>query len=294
MTSRVVGAMQAGVARGRGKHYGGLRSLREHVLRRAYLGDWPARAWGLLPHARTVRLLHHELMVGSDAPLRVAFASDLHLGPTTSIHTLEHAFAHLRRCRPDVLVLGGDYVFLDATEARMDALAELVGSVDAKVKLAVFGNHDLWTDHERIERALKSARTQVLVNQAVRLPAPWSHVAILGLDEPWTGAPDAARAIKACGDATVRLAVSHAPYAWNHLREHDVALLWCGHTHGGQIALPGARGARPIVLPPYCENLAYGMHRFPEGHVFVSRGIGATELPVRTFAPPDVALFTLT
>jgi len=291
VTSRVLRAMHARAVRGRGKHYGGLRSLRENVLRRAYLGDWPARAWGLLPHARNVRLLRYPMNVGTRAPLRVAFASDLHLGPTTSMHTLERAFSHLRACRPDVLVLGGDYVFLDATESRMRALASLVHSVEAKVKVGVFGNHDLWTDHDRIARALESAGTRMLVNEAVRLPAPWSHVAILGLDEPWTGSPDEARAVEACGDATVRLAVSHAPYAWRHLRAHGVSLLWCGHTHGGQIALPGAR---PIVLPPYCEDLAFGMHRYAEGNVSVSRGIGATEVPVRTFAPPDVSLFSLT
>jgi predicted MPP superfamily phosphohydrolase len=276
--------------RGRGRYYGKLRALSERVLRRAYLGDWPARAWGLLPYAREVRLLRYQMNVGVGAPLRIAFASDLHLGPTTSPHTLARAFAHLRACRPDVLVLGGDYVFLEATESRARALTLLASSVEAKVKVAVFGNHDLWTDHARIGRALGCAGVRMLENEAVRLPAPWSHVAILGLDEPWTGAPDGAASIAACGDATVRIAVSHAPTAWDHLRHRSVSLLLCGHTHGGQIALPGFR---PPVLPPHSRHLAWGMHAFDRGHVFVSRGVGATELPVRAFAPPDVALFTL-
>lgn len=279
--------MEAG---GRGRHYARGRAAREELLRRLYVRDWPARAWGLLGRARRVRLLSHHLHLGLGVPLRIAFASDLHVGPTTSLRTLEVAFDHLRAMRPDVLVLGGDYVFLQADERRASVLESLVRSVPASRKLAVLGNHDLWTDHGCIERALGRAGAQVLVNDAARLPEPWAHVAILGLDDPWTGSPDADRALAACGDARVRLAVAHAPDAWRLLQDRGVALLLCGHTHGGQIALPGPR---PIVLPPGGRSFPWGLHAMGDAHLFVSRGVGATELPMRTFAPPDVAMFTL-
>lgn len=286
-------------AKGRGRHYSPFRGLTESALRAAYRGDWPARAWGLLPRAADVHRLDHRIPLpersfSSDAarpPLRIAFASDLHLGPTTSPRTLDRAFALLAEAAPDVLVLGGDYVFLDATEARALELERRVAAVPARTKVAVLGNHDLWTHHTRLERALERAGARVLINDAVRLPKPHDDIAVLGLDDPWSGSPDGEAALRACGDAPVKIAVSHSPDGVPFIRDRGVCLLLAGHTHGGQIALPGPR---PIVVPgPLGKRWPYGLHREGDLTLFVSRGIGASELPIRAFAPPDIAVFTL-
>jgi hypothetical protein len=69
-------------------------------------------------------------------------------------------------------------------------------------------------------------------------------------------------------------------------------LLLSGHTHGGQIALPGPR---PIIVPgPLGKRWPFGLHRAGDLTLFVSRGVGTTELPIRTFATPDIAVFTVT
>jgi predicted MPP superfamily phosphohydrolase len=222
----------------------------------------------------------------------LAFLSDLHLGPTTATETLDHAFAAITEARPDVLLLGGDYVFLDAHRSLADELSQRVASVPARTKLAVFGNHDLWTDHGLLEEALTRAGARVLVNQAVRLPAPFDEIAVLGLDDPWTGRPDPEPAISECGDARVRLALVHSPDGAAFLQNRSIALMLCGHTHGGQIALPGGR---PLVLPPgpYSKRFAWGLHQLEDLKLFVSRGVGATELPLRSYAPAEVAIFDL-
>jgi predicted MPP superfamily phosphohydrolase len=280
----------------RGRHFSARRRLVEAALRLAYPGDWPARMWGLVPGATRVEVVRHSLPLlpkrdHDRPPLRLAFASDLHLGPTTPRRTLDRAFDALAAIEPDVLLLGGDYVFLEATPARVDELARRVAEVPAKLKLAVLGNHDLWTHHHRIERALARASAQVLINDAVRLPQPWSDVAILGLDEPWTGAPDATAAIEACGDARLRLAIAHAPEAMPMLRARGVSLLMCGHTHGGQLALPGGT---PIVMwGTQGRRYPHGLHTIDDLHLFVSRGIGGVEIPFRAWAPPDVAAITI-
>lgn len=269
----------------------------EATLRLAYAPfDWPARLWGLWPGARDVRLVEHALPLlptGRERPpLRVAFLSDLHLGPTTPRATLDRAFDLVSARSPDVVLLGGDYVFLDATRARADELEARVAALRAPVKLAVLGNHDLWTAHGRLERALARAGARVLVNQAARLPPPYDDVAVLGLDDPWTGAPDAAPGLAACAGARLTIALCHSPDGLAFARAPAVELLFAGHTHGGQIALPGPR---PIVLPPgpFSRRLPFGLFRVDGTWVFVSRGVGATELPVRAHAPPDVALVTL-
>ena len=77
---------------------------------------------------------------------------------------LEAAFARLAALAPDVLVLGGDYVSLEVTPLMGELLERLVAGVPAAVKVAVLGNHDLWTDHTIVERALVRAGATVLVN----------------------------------------------------------------------------------------------------------------------------------
>jgi len=281
---------------GRGRRYSALRGLSELVMRTVYQGDWPARAWDRMPGRALVERLDHHLCLDParprPTPLRIAFASDLHLGPTTPKSVLDRAFALLSEAAPDVLILGGDYVFLDATAGRARELRSRVRAVPAPIKLAVMGNHDLWTHHGLIEDALAEAGARVLINDAVRLPSPHDDIAILGLDDPWTGQPDGARAVAACGDATVRLGVCHSPDGVPFVRGRGVSLLLTGHTHGGQIALPGPR---PIIVPgPLGKRWPFGLHREDDLILFVSRGVGTTELPIRTFATPDIAVFTVT
>jgi len=84
------------------------RGLMEAALRIAFVGDWPARIWGRFPRSADVRVVHGRVPAPSPrpVPLRVAFISDLHIGPTTPSATLDAAFRHLADARPDLLVLG--------------------------------------------------------------------------------------------------------------------------------------------------------------------------------------------
>src|SRR3954466_2694147 len=168
---------------GRGRRYTHLRGLVESAQSLAYVGGWPARLLGQVPRAQRVRVLHHRLPIfgGKARPLRIAFASDLHLGPITPPRMVDEAFARLSEAKPDILALGGDYVSLEVTNKVAAHLERLVASVDAPIKLAVLGNHDLWTRHELLERALERGGARVLLNETVRLPAPHQNVVIVGL-----------------------------------------------------------------------------------------------------------------
>src|SRR4029453_10583020 len=104
-----------------------------------YSGSWPAKLWALVPGSTRVNLLRHEVAAPDrrhGPPLRIAFASALHLGPTTPPALLDHAFALLREAEADVLALGGDYVFLGATKQRVEELKARVEGVPARTKVA--------------------------------------------------------------------------------------------------------------------------------------------------------------
>jgi len=267
----------------------------EWTLQQLYRGDWPAKLWQRWPRSCRVRCVRHELawLPAGRRALRLGYVSDLHLGPTTPRPLLEAAFDALSRASPDVLLLGGDYVFLEATREKAAQLAELIGRVPARRKLAVLGNHDLWTHHGVLEDGLLQAGVELLSNRSVQL----DDVVIAGVDDPWTGEPSAQAALSEAGDPRVLVVLCHSPDALPEvLRElgrtprGSHRLYVCGHTHGGQIATPWG----PIVVPGRVgKRYPHGMHRVGSVHLHVSRGIGATELPIRSYAPPELALIDL-
>lgn len=281
------------MTRGRGKHYDTGRAFAERVYRAFFAGDWARRVAALVPGATEVQLLRHRLkLLPPGTPrLRVAFASDLHVGPTTPEALLARAFELLAEEEPDVLLLGGDYVFLEATRSRVAEVARLVSRVPARRKLAVLGNHDLWTNHALIEDALRNAGVELLINRGTLLDAPWPGVRIVGLDEPWTGSPDPAAAFAGRQPEEVVIALCHAPDGLTLLSPGEAALFVCGHTHGGHVALPNG----PIVVPPGPLSRRYSSGRYAVDatELFVSRGLGNTEAPFRLYAPPDVSIFEL-
>jgi predicted MPP superfamily phosphohydrolase len=272
----------------------------ESLLRVVYRGSWPATLWGALPGACVVDKirLRIPLLPRGATTLRAGFISDIHLGPTTPRRLVDAAFEHLASSNLDVLLLGGDYVFLDATEAKARELAARVRKVPAKTKLAVMGNHDLWTHHCLLERALGDAGVEILVNRSVRLGSGANSLCVVGLDEPWTGRMDVARALRGAEDASALLVLCHSPEglpeaspAIGRMSPHPPPTLYvCGHTHGGHVASPW--GA-PVVPGPTGKRYPAGLYRVGDIDLHVSRGVGGIEVPVRTYARPDVVIFEL-
>jgi predicted MPP superfamily phosphohydrolase len=111
------------------------------------------------------------------------------------------------------------------------------------------------------------------------------------MDDPWTGKPDAARTF--AGAAETRILMIHSPDGLLFTRRTPFDVALAGHTHGGQIALPGGR---PIVLPdgPLCRQYCYGRYAVEgNGVLLVSRGVGCSTLPLRINAHPELVICTL-
>jgi predicted MPP superfamily phosphohydrolase len=223
-------------------------------------------------------------------PLRIAFASDFHTGPTTDPGIFAEVFSEIEREEPDVLLLGGDFVSGHARN--FAAMAPVLARCNPPLgKFAVMGNHDLWTDDRLLRSMLEDAGAHVLVNRSVMLAAPFKSVSLCGMDDPWTGKPDAARTF--AGAAETRILMIHSPDGLLFTRRTPFDVALAGHTHGGQIALPGGR---PIVLPdgPLCRQYCYGRYAVEgNGVLLVSRGVGCSTLPLRINAHPELVICTL-
>ena len=282
---------------GRARNYTTLRHTGEQVLALVYGNGWPAELMYRVGLHRTFNVEQHQLVVPNhtgtgdapDRPLRIAFASDFHAGPITPARVIATACQALTQAQPDVLLLGGDFVSLDARH--IDTLIEHLAPIPAPYgRFAVLGNHDLWADEQYIIRQLEAIGIRVLMNRNVQLAPPFAHVWICGLDDICEGTPDVTSAF--AGAEGVRIVLMHAPQGLEDLPEQPFTLALCGHTHGGQIVLPNGK---PVFIPPGKLNQKFLHGRFHVGPqqqslLLVSRGIGCSTLPVRLFADPDILL----
>ena len=262
----------------------------------AYAGGWPSLLARPLGLTGRLRVSTHAVTLPSRRampPLRVAFASDFHAGPSTHPALVRQACETLAAMRPDLLRLGGDFVAFHARH--VERLVAPLAAVEAPLgRFAVLGNHDLMADDAHVVARLAAAGVRTLVNGNARLPAPWDDVWVCGLDEPKEGTPDGDAAL-AGADGT-RLVLMHGPEGVRWLAGHAFAMGFCGHVHGGQFWL----GARPLTSHRGTFNERYlrgGLFPPAAGHagaLLVSRGIGQTSLPLRRRADPEVHLCTLT
>ncbi len=257
-------------------------------------GDWAAkisRSLGLQGHIEptTIELALRHPSTANRPALRIAFASDFHAGATTDDQLLADACRQLAEFHPHVLLLGGDFVSVRASY--IDRLAPLLAAIPAPLgKFGVLGNHDLRANHRMVVSELQRAGVRMITNLAVRLPGAFDDITICGLDDPTRGDPQAGRALD--GADGTRVVLMHSPEGLDALGDRRFELALCGHTHGGQVALPGGR---PMFVPGGRLNRAYpaGHYELDPGgarHLVVSRGVGCSTIPVRLFAGPQVHL----
>ncbi len=222
--------------------------------------------------------------------LKIACLTDFHAGPTTHTAIFEKAFAAIEAAKPDLLLLGGDFVSCKARY--ITQLTPFLASCSPPLgKFAVFGNHDLWTNDAYLSDRLAEADVQLLTNKNVTLPPPFDNVSICGIDDPWTGEANARQAFLGAGE--IRILLMHAPDGLLLLGDEKFDIAFAGHTHGGQIALSNGR---PIVLPhgPLARKYHFGFFDIAgNGTLIVSRGIGCSNVPVRINADPELVICNL-
>ncbi len=227
--------------------------------------------------------------------LRVAFLSDLHAGV---LHANEDAIARwVQRTnaeRPDLVLLGGDFTdanWLFGRRLAPERIAERLAALEAPLgRVAVLGNHDWKAFGTRMWTALAAAGIPVLENDSVAIDAPGGRLHVACLADVRFRRPDVARALAGVPDGEPVIALAHDPDVFPFVPAR-VALTVCGHTHGGQVAIPYAR--IPFLPSRHGERLARG-HIVEHGrHLFVGAGLGTSGPPVRLLAPPEVVVLEL-
>jgi predicted MPP superfamily phosphohydrolase len=226
---------------------------------------------------------------GSLAGTRIAFLTDIHHGPFTSLDYVHSVVRTTMALDPDLILLGGDYSLKDARYIRpcLDVMAALRAPLGV---FAVLGNHDYWHGQAATSEGLAAARITELTNRGVWISKGSDRFRLAGVDDMWAGHIDLKEALADTKRDDACLLLSHNPDLCERLRDERVGLVLSGHTHGGQVVFPG--GA-PFVPSHYGQKYLRGLVKAPNTLVYVSRGLGATGVPVRISCRPEINLITL-
>ncbi|HQH26603.1 MAG TPA: metallophosphoesterase [Oligoflexia bacterium] len=249
--------------------------------------------------------------------------SDLHLGLCTKFSQIAQAFEHAQALRPDLLLITGDLIQYGGVGIRhflatrlspglfrwiqyrrkVRRLAEQLAALFAAHAppdgiIGVYGNHEYHEGIGTIRRKL-DGRIIWLKNTVTQIQRGPHQILFYGLDDFRHGRPSIKRTfqlppeVPADNTTVCRIFLAHNPDSVllpNADMLSGTDLVLCGHTHGGQICLPGGK---PILTHTHQRHHVAGLSMFHSTPVYVSRGVGQGILPIRMFCPPEITLVTL-
>lgn len=240
--------------------------------------------------------------------------SDFHYdGLRLSENMLEQAIEASNQAEPDLVILTGDYVTDDPD--RINPLVQRLKHLQSRAGVyAVLGNHDLCYRRSKaqVTSSLTSIGVRVLWNE-VDYPLG-SELPFVGLADFWSREFNPAPVMNQLDPKKPCIVLSHNPDSAEPLQQWRVDLQLSGHTHGGQIMIPGF-GPAPALFQKLQPNLpksvqrwipymkacvrvvkhwewAQGLHQVGKNQLYINRGLG-TYLPGRLFCPPEVTVITL-
>ena len=221
--------------------------------------------------------------------VRMAFLTDIHRGPYFSQERLDALVEEVNSLGPDLIVLGGDYVY--SNERLVPAIFNSLGRLDAPLGVyGVLGNHDHYNGAERARRGMAAAGIAQLDNQATWIGRGDARIRLGGVGDLDEDVADVAPTLEGTGPGDFVLLVSHQPDIVPSLPEGAVDLVLAGHTHGGQVTV---LGWAPILPSDYGQRYRTGLVEGGPAPVIVSNGIGTIILPLRLWAPAQLVVVEL-
>lgn len=248
---------------------------------------------------------HHRLPCTAEAlnGRRILFFSDLHIRPQIAkcfpgemqwngIGTIrDFLLETIEKYNPDHLFCGGD---LMAYACNFRECADLLRSLTCRgLKIGVYGNWDLmrsWLPTRTWHRMLEQTGLHLLVNEEV-YDGP---MRIFGLDEIRKGSPEYIMAEK---KPSFECVLVHNPDTIAQTLSTEmlkgIDLILCGHTHGGQIRVPGFGAV--MCSSVHWKKFEYGLYqnRKTGTRLLVTAGLGVTFIRRRIFCPPEAVIIDL-
>lgn len=222
---------------------------------------------------------------GLREPVTVLQLSDVHVRQADA--ALDSLCATMAPLRPDLVVLTGDVVTRGWSREAADRFLAAVPAAPLG-RFAIIGNWEYWA------QAAPPTWGYVLGRHDIPLlldsSADLGPLQLVGTDDALAGTPDLAKAFAGVDPARPTVVLTHSPSLFDQLARPGVPLVLAGHTHGGQVVLPGLGS---FFLPRGSGAYPWGWYRRDESWLFVSRGLGWSVAPVRFGCAPELAILRL-
>jgi predicted MPP superfamily phosphohydrolase len=235
--------------------------------------------------------------------LRIVQLTDIHLGPWSSEAYVRKVVAAANARDADLLALTGDYVL--HSPAYITPAARILAGLKARIgAVGVLGNHDWREGGPAMREGLAAAGVRMIDNARLFLtpdrqlradPGGGDGLCVAGVGDLWLDQQFYDRALEGVPREMPRLLLSHNPDVAEERAfvssGYRVDLMLSGHTHGGQVYIPGV--GTPVLPSRYGQKYASGLVQGPACPVFISCGLGTALLPVRIGVPPEIAVIEL-
>ena len=240
------------------------------------------------PIVRTIKLSFPDL-VPELAGLRILHLSDFHIEGTKGLS--KALVPILSKLEPDICVMTGDFRFEDSgpCEPLYPLMQQVIGSIGAPLGIfGILGNHDT----SEIAYRLEEMGVRMLINESVEINIEGAPLWLVGVDDPFDyRCDDLAGAMAGVPRDSFRVLLAHAPELYEEAAASGIDLYLSGHTHAGQIRLPGIGSIRHNARCPRAYTFGHWEHGAMQG--YTSAGVGCSSLPVRFGCPPEIVMIEL-
>ena len=220
---------------------------------------------------------------------RAVHLTDIHHSKYVSFNAVYRMVALANRQYPDLVLLTGDYVTW--SKKYIAPMAEALRDLKTKHGVfAVLGNHDIRVGGDAVTQALQRVGIQVLRNTSAAVSRRGQTLWLSGVDEYSYGQSDLARAFEGLPSAAPKILLAHNPEIISEAAEHQVDFVAAGHTHGGQVKLPGLKSLNSLTQPT--QEFLEGFVSSGRTQMYISRGLGKVVLPVRIKCPAELPVYT--
>lgn len=241
----------------------------------------PSLEYGLSSHTLSKLTCSNEGLAGR----RAVHLSDLHIDWYQSRHDV--VINIVAEQRPDWIFVTGD--LLNLPEGLSHLYRFLAGLRAIAPVYIVLGNHDHYSGVpvSQFVELSEAHHITLLINQHVVVPIDSGELAIVGVDDPSLHRADLS-CVPPSAHRRFTLLLAHAPNILDQMESHhEVDLILCGHSHGGQWRIPGIP---TFWLPPGCNGRIAGEHRSGDHTLYVNRGMGWSLLPLRVNCNPEIVV----
>jgi predicted MPP superfamily phosphohydrolase len=225
--------------------------------------------------------------------LVVAHLSDLHMREYGARE--RRVLEKLAEAKPDVIAVTGDFTLEGSDPSAIRRfLEDLRKQKPAFGIWAVLGNHDHWSppaaNDGAVRKFFSDTGVALLVNEWGRIGKNLDTLTMVGVDDPFTGYDNLGDALRGTQRTPFAILLTHSPQMFMKADLTKFDLVLAGHTHGGQVRLPGLG---PLWLPAGSEGYDSGWFYGVNTQMYVTRGVGTSILPIRFLCRPEIALITL-